>query len=375
MADSRIESPAARTVRAQTAVSLALLASIVATVIGVNLLAENRRIAGRIDSYDLERFKNNEELFMNRGSFVEFEDRLLIDEIPNADYSRGGVYFFGSSNLKWAMKTWDLPPEQRALIGNYGIGAISHSLEFQFIRYLVEQRGLLQAGGGKTHVVLGAFWSNAVNWAPEGYFGPLWRRHKLYTYSVPGGIHRADMGRLTAFVRVRKARCSGFIGGNFNRIARWAMTALGQPLERTERLKDPQEIQEWVRAHYAEPRWRQSLTDQVTALDQIIGYLQARDVGLTIVLLPHRSAFDDLPLTGAYQDEVTALCKARSVELVDLSRLLSEDEYWDINHPNYRGLAKTDAALMDLARRHLRRMGLLPSSPPTAGVQAGDGGA
>ncbi len=240
----------------QSRVSLVLLVVIGGTAVGVDWLAENQRLADRISSWDLKRFINNEELYMNRGNFLEFEDRLLVDEIPHADYSKGGVYFFGSSDLKWAMKTWELPPDERALIGNYGIGAISHSLEFQFVRYLVEERGLLGAGGEKTHIVLGASWSNALNWSPDSYFGPIWRRHRLYTYSIKDGIHPAAMNRLEKFVRFKQARCSGFIGGNFNRLARFMMTKLGQPLEETERLKDPGEIQEWVRAHYGPITWR-----------------------------------------------------------------------------------------------------------------------
>jgi len=97
------------------------------------------------------------------------------------------------------------------------------------------------------------------------------------------------------------------------------------------------------------------------ALGQLIDYLQARDVGVTIVLLPYRRAIEDLPLTVAYRTGVGAFCKSRSVRLVDMSRSLSEDEFWDINHVNYRGLSKTNAVLMHIATEHLRRAGLLPS--------------
>jgi hypothetical protein len=95
-----------------------------------------------------------------------------------------------------------------------------------------------------------------------------------------------------------------------------------------------------------------------------MNYLESRGVGVTIVLLPHRQAFDDLAVTGAYHDAIAALCARRSIPLVDLSHALSEDEFWDINHVNARGLEKTNAALTAIAREHLRRVGLVPETAP-----------
>jgi hypothetical protein len=348
----------------QTAMSLVILLVIGSTILFVDLLSRSAGIAARLNARDLARFEKGEEFFANRGNLVEFEDRLLVDEIPNADYSRGGVYFFGSSTLKWALKTWELPPAERARVGNYGIGAINHALEFQFIRFLVEDRGLLAAGGERTRIVLGADLTNVADWSAESYFGPLWRRHGLYTYSVKDGIHAAGIGPLRRFIRTEKAHCSGFIGGNLNRAARVVTNRLGIPVTWSEGLKDPEAIRDWIRTRFGSPGMNDSLATQMSALQTMMNYLESRGVGVTIVLLPHRQAFDDLAVTGAYHDAIAALCARRSIPLVDLSHALSEDEFWDINHVNARGLEKTNAALTAIAREHLRRVGLVPETAP-----------
>ncbi len=341
-----------------TLVALSLIATVAVTTVAINLLSRFQPLADRIQARDLARFVRGEEFFPNRGNFIEFEDRLLVEEIPGADYSHGGVYFFGASDLKWALETWELPPDIRPLVHNYGVGALSHVLELQYLRFLIEDEHLLKAGGDKTQIILAVSWSNAVSWAPEAYFGPLWRRHGLYTYTAEGGIHEASLSPFARRLRTERARCSGFVGGNFNRLARWIMTSLGLPLEASDQIKDPAEISAWVHTSVHLPA--ASVEKQVRAFDDLLDYLQAQGVGVTVVFLPHRRAFDELPLVGVYHDEVTRICRARSVETVDLSHALSEDEYWDMGHPNYRGLRKTHAALMEVAAPQLARITARP---------------
>jgi hypothetical protein len=341
-----------------TLVALSLIATVGVTTIAIDLLARFQPLADRIQARDLARFVRGEEFFPNRGNFIEFEDRLLVDEIPGADYSRGGIYFFGASDLKWALETWEVPGEIRPFVHNYGLGALSHALELQFLRFLIEDEHLLKAGADKTQIILGVSWSNAVSWSPEAYFGPLWRRHGLYTYTAEGGIHEAPLSRVQRRLRTERARCSGFVGGNFNRLARWIMTSLGLPLEASDQIKEPAEVSAWVHTNVHLPS--ASVEKQVRAFDDLLAYLQAQGVGVTVVFLPHRRAFDELPLVGVYHDEVTRICRARSVETVDLSHALSEDEFWDMGHPTYRGLQKTHAALMQVAAPYLARIAPRP---------------
>src|SRR5450631_2530668 len=97
----------------QMIVSLLLLATMAGTFGLLDAGSHSQWLTGIVNSRDIRRFRENREHMMNRGMFVESEDRLVIDEIPHADYSRGGVYFFGSSPMKWALASWDLPEDLR----------------------------------------------------------------------------------------------------------------------------------------------------------------------------------------------------------------------------------------------------------------------
>jgi hypothetical protein len=307
-----------------------------------------------VDGYELDQFKRGEQIYMNRGGFREFEDRLLIDELQSADYSRGGAYFFGSSNLKWGLKTWELSPRVRALVGNYGIGATNHRLQADFIRYLVEQRGLLQAGGEKVQVVFAGYWSEGINWSLSGYFANVWSRHGLWRYDPRVGIRTRPLNRFQRFKRTEQARLSGFISVNINRLARTLAVGLGIPIAVTERLKDPELIRRYARSSAGMTEgWETRLKKQLDALSSSINYLRARHVQVTVVLLPTREAYEELPLPKAYHEQLEALCEEKSIPFVDASRLIPEDRFWDMNHVDYEGLGILNRALMDIVRPHI----------------------
>src|SRR4051812_43068504 len=85
--------------RYQAIASLGLLAVLVGTCLMIDLLARNRGLEKSLMAIASEFAEKNGALFSNTGSFIDFEDRVLLDEIPQADYSRGGVYFFGTSTM------------------------------------------------------------------------------------------------------------------------------------------------------------------------------------------------------------------------------------------------------------------------------------
>src|SRR5262249_47943863 len=159
----------------QAITSLALLTMLFATILVIDLLARNRGLEKSLMSLSSGFAKKTNTVFSNTGNFIDFEERVLLDEIPQADYSQGGVYFFGSSPMKWAFTTWDLPAEEKRYIGNYGMGASSHTDQLQLIQHLIEQRGFLRAGE-RNLVILGVTYSLGRRDPPTGYFAPLLRR-------------------------------------------------------------------------------------------------------------------------------------------------------------------------------------------------------
>ena len=214
--------------RYQAITSLALLTVLVGTSLVTDLLARNRGLEKSLMSLSSEFAKKTNTVFSNTGNFIDFEDRVLLDEIPQADYSRGGVYFFGTSTMKWAFTTWDLPAEQKRFIGNYGIGASSHTDQLRLIQYLIEQRGFLTAGE-RDLVILGVTFRLGRRDPPTGYFASLLRRHGLYTITPDERIVPVPMSAVERWLRIEKARSGGFFW-NLGRVAKgWVTTLAGVP--------------------------------------------------------------------------------------------------------------------------------------------------
>ncbi len=53
---------------------------------------------------DREWAEVNESSNEYRRQYLDTEDRVVLQEIADMDPSAGGVYFFGASNMKWAMR-------------------------------------------------------------------------------------------------------------------------------------------------------------------------------------------------------------------------------------------------------------------------------
>jgi len=370
MRQAASETPNGDAEKYETRLSILLLIVVVATVLLVDRLALSEALLDAVTRWELARFERDETFFPNRGNFLESEDRLILDEIPKADFSRGGAYFFGSSDLKWSVKTWELPADVRPFVGNFGLGGMNHTFELQFIRHLVEHEGLLQAGAERNLVVLGVAHTNVfvAQEAERAYFATLWPRHGLYAYDAEQGILPVEMSPLSRFLRVRKARWSGFLGGDINRVTRVVAEKLGVPISvESSIVDDPEALREITRRIHR--NWEEELPVQIGELGRLFDYLRRQGVPVAVALLPHRRSLDELPVIHAYRDAVTKLCAASSIPLVDLSHLLDDDDFFDLNHANARGLTRTHEQLMKIVMPHLRAIGVIGSETRSSGYQ------
>lgn len=334
--------------RARRNLASFFLLTIAGTVGMVELAVRSHRMAGMLTVWDVERARAGREHFVDRGSFLEFEDRLLLEEIPQADYRRGGTFFFGTSSLKWSLKTWELPDAPSASCRNYGIGATNHRMQLQFLKFLVEHHRFLGEGAGKTRLVFGAAWSMGGDIPPGSYFGPLWERYGLYEYDDTRGIQPATPWRPLKAIRLERARCTSFLGGNLRRAGK-ALAGLLRPDSAGGRLTDPAVIAHRAHLLAGDPNWREPLERQLAAFGEFIDLVKARGGEVVVVLLPVRSTLRDMEMPAAYAVGVRAMCERYSVPFADLSMLLDDSEFWDMNHCDYAGLGKTHAALVDAA--------------------------
>ena len=338
--------------RSQAIGSLGLLAVLVATCLVTDLVARNRGLERWLMAKSTVLAKKNDTLFSNTGNFVDFEDRVLLDEIPHADYSRGGVYFFGSSNMKWAFTTWDLPAEQIRFIGNYGMGAASHSIQLRLIRYLIDQRGFLTAGK-KDLVILGVSFHLAhIDDPSTGYFVSLLRRHGLYSITPDGRITPVPMSVVEHWLRIEKARSGGFIW-NIGRLAKsWLEAHSGLSPRRRPGLSDsPDALRGFMGA-----QWQQNMDAEVERLRETIFLLRSHNAQVKVMLLPQGTWMNELPFKPRYEGLIRALCQSTSTPLIDFSRAIPDDDFVDSSHLTVEGQEKFRGLIMGEIMGHLQKI-------------------
>lgn len=350
----------------QAALSLLMLAILVGGVLAVDLYGRHRR---EVDfRRDLAVYhRKADALFDVVLDFESHEDRLALNDLLFDDYSKGGVYLLGGSNATVSLMTWELEEPLPRLIHNYGFAAATHAQQLQLLRYLVEERGLLAAGGEKTMVVLGLFYASAVQvegkpgW--DRFFAKKFTRYGLYSYDPNGGLHAVPMPELERLARIERIRCANCMRNT------WRSIFSPRKVRGNLRQARPRDLEAYGKfwQDYVGADWEQGQAVQQAALAEMIDYLQARGVTVKAVLTPLASWQRQLPYVEPYNRDVKQICRARDVELLDLTDLLGDEQFADSAHPNYAGQQKIHPILLELAMDHLRRRGLLPRAATTVG--------
>ena len=343
--------------RYQAIASLVLLTVLVGTGLVTDLLARNRSLEKWLMANSSEFAEKNGTVFSNTGNFIDFEERVLLDEIPYADYSRGGVYFFGTSNMKWAFNTWDLPAEQKRFIGNYGIGASNHTIQLQLIRYLMEQRGFLTAGK-KDLVIFGVSFHLGHIDPPTGFFASLLRRRGLYMITPDDRIAPVPMSVVEHWLRIEKARSGGFIW-NIGRLAKnWVAALAGLSRRPQPGLFDTSDR---LHGFMGGAQWQQNMDAEVDQLRETILLLRSHHAQVKVLLLPQGTWMDELPFKARYEGLIRALCQSTSTPLIDLSRAMPDEDFVDSNHLTVEGQEKFRGLIMGEILGHLQKAGLYPA--------------
>jgi hypothetical protein len=336
--------------RYQAIASLALLAVLLGTSLVVDLLARNKDLEHWSTAKGTEFAAKTRTIFSHTGNFIDFEDRVLLDEIPRADYSRGGIYFFGTSTMKWAFTTWDLPPEQRRFIGNYGIGATSHTEQLRLIQYLIEQRGFLTAGK-RNLVILGVDFRLGRR-DLSNFFSSLLQRHGLYVVTPDDRIVPAPMSKVERWLRIEKARSGGFIW-NLGRLAKgWVSTLAGF------HQSAPQGVTSFDNylGFMGGARWQRNMDSELERLRETISLLRSYHAQVKVMLLPEATWDDKLPYKPRYEAKIRALCQETSTPLIDLSRAMPDEAFVDSSHLTVDGQNKFRNLVMSEIPDHLQSL-------------------
>ena len=335
----------------QPLVCLGLLASIALSIVAMEITLRDEGLAVRVDR---EFAAANDGPNLYRRLYLDNEDRALLSELEELDVSRGGVYFFGGSNMMWATRVPDLPPAQRRLVHNFAVGGES-SPRFvrQYVEFLVNHKDLLHAGDDKTLVVYGTCFLNVrpVRDNAGSVFTNMWRRRGLYRYDFETGIEPVPLNDLLRRYIVRKGRYASLVQGCFERFERWMVP------KALRRRKTPNDAGSFA-ADYRRrlgPQWREYLAEHRAELQQLAEYIKRKKMNFAVVLLPLASWHRPLPYPPTYRAMIEDFCKKNGVPLYDLSTIAGDDDFIDHIHMNERGLPKTDAALMEIARNFLQK--------------------
>jgi hypothetical protein len=283
-------------------------------------------------------------MYLYNDGYVDDGDYVLLGQIPNADYSRGGVYFIGPSEMKLTLMPWRLSPEESELIHNYSIGDFRHTDVRQYVRMLVEEANLLQAGAERTTIFLGL--STEMTREPSRkYIGALFERHGHYTFDPSGEMHLRAISP--------PERAYRFARNSANRF----LSILLLP---PNRVRTRREVEQLPENQIRSGDWRPAMEMEVRNLAQTIDYLQARGVAVRAIYPPQASWRRDVDYSGPYFEMVSEVLAARGVPLVDQRDLLTDDEFGDAVHALYEGQIKLHDAYLELARDALDEMGMTP---------------
>jgi hypothetical protein len=284
--------------------------------------------------------------------FIDQGDCLVLDDLPSADYSSGGVTLLGASNCYLATRLRSLPRSERRLIRNYGMSDANSEQQRQFLEFLIEQQGLLSAGPNRNVIVFGVSYHAASKvYRPDSYFPRLWSRHGLYTCSREEGIASAPMSALRRRFRLERLRVSGLI-----RITFVTMSEL--LAKRRVRTIESSKINALM-AQVMGQQWEDAISREIQQFRKLVDYTASKGASIAVVLLPHGTWENDLPFKQYYDDKLQELCREKNITLLDWSSMLVDEEFADAVHSNVAGAEKTNQALVNFARSRLRAMNSL----------------
>jgi hypothetical protein len=249
--------------RVHAAVSLSMLGVVGGLCLALLGLAHSPGFEAWMRATRWEEARRTKNLVLPVGHLADDADRVLNEEIPATDHRRGGVYIMGMSSVLWALRTSELPEEQRAWIHNDALVGTGHVGQGQLLRYLVEREGLLDAGPGKTLVIFGTAYQNVGFDADEGSnMTQALARRGFYIRKPDGSIERSAMGLPERTIAIERARLYGIAGGLKQLAQNLIRDRIGRPRSRV------QDIREYNRARTSlmGPDWRAKVDKELAAL-------------------------------------------------------------------------------------------------------------
>jgi hypothetical protein len=358
------KTPILAAARLQITIGMMLLALAMGVVVGLDLLARNKAIAAWFDRKDMESSRQTRALHYHL-NYAHTQEELWLFDLSKMDFSKGGVYFLGPSAVELCTRLWELPPNLQTLIHNFGVSTANTEGDLALLRFLIEKKGLLAAGGEKTLVVLDATYINVwypADALPDSFTNAM-QIHGLYFCDPQRGIQEVPVNPVAKFIDFEESREAGFMIAIrdvlSHQVSRWRHHGV-EPL----RPFTP-DIYANSRKRNMGPDWKSEIKDSIAVFRQVIDYLQSLHVSIRVVIMPYGQWEKNLPYEDEYTRETLALCAEKHVPVSDWSDLLTDDEFADSTHANSYGVDKIQPLFLDMALTFLRSTHALPDTAST----------
>ncbi len=332
----------------QSALSLVLILLLIGMFAAVNLLARSNPVAHWFNQHNLAVATKWHGHYACYDQFFDKIDYLWMRKLERADYSRGGVELFGSSVAICSLQDWALPPDQAALIHDYGYSGANMINTAHFIRFLIDHKGLLDAGPDKSLIILGLAYTDIRNsLEAKNYFQESIRRSGLYEYDPASGITLVPLNPFQRWLKSQEMLCRSFL---------MAVNALwpppGPPVEALHARRNS------IITTLGD-RWPILLSLQMTEEARLLHDLKMRRVHVLGVLLPEGTWNADIPAHDQFMMQMRKLFADESIPLLDCTRIVPDSGFGDAIHCNMEGEPIIHRALMNIALDFLHHRGLL----------------
>jgi hypothetical protein len=340
--------PATATIGYQTAVSLVLLL-LSGIFAGADLLARSQTVAHWFNEHNQAEAPKRHGPFSPRDQFFDNMDYIWMRKLERADYSKGGVELFGSSVAACSLMDWALPADQAALIHNYGYNSANIADTADLIRFVIDHRGMLDAGPDKSLIVLGLTYGDIGN-SLEGIdvFQKSVLRSGLYDYDSRGEIIPAPISPFQRRMKTEEMLCRSFL-----------MAVDGLWIT-DPRPAGPGQFRK-INVMRMGNIWPKLLRAQMRAEANLLQDLKRKHVRAVGVLLPVGSWNDGIPARDQFMVQIHQLYSDQAVLLVDCSRIVPDSGFSDSLHCNVEGEAVVHRIILKIALDFLQRSRALGS--------------
>jgi hypothetical protein len=341
--------PTTSATRIQALVGLFLLLLVTSLFAGLDLLTRSKDLAAWLDRQEEESCRQTRKALLHMGYWQSMDELWIYEELPRLDFSRGGVYLLGASEVQCATKLWELPPDLQALIHNFGVSNSNPKGELVELRYLIEHHGLLRAGGERSLVVIGADYHTASH--PSQLLPPAfvdnWERRGLYACDAQQGIRAVPVNAISKCLDFEVTRAGAGLARFRNllvhQLIRWRHHGT-EPF----RTRDPAFYAVKYQAEIG-PDWKAKIDGYVQTFGETLDYLAAQHVPTRVILMPQGSWYDNLPYEQEFREQIGMLCAGKQIPVTDWSTMLADEDFADSIHPNVYGMEKFQTAFLKIA--------------------------